>query len=84
MLLVFSGATIKANRSFKKGKPMCYVLRFILILLLVSPAFAAAGNGVVFVATPIPTLDEFGLGGLAALVAGLAGWAIRRNQKKKK
>ncbi|HET9339163.1 MAG TPA: IPTL-CTERM sorting domain-containing protein [Casimicrobiaceae bacterium] len=30
----------------------------------------------------IPTLDEFGLGALIALVAGVAGWAIRRSKRK--
>ena len=30
----------------------------------------------------IPTLDEIGLGALIALVAGVAGWAVRRRSRK--
>ena len=30
----------------------------------------------------IPTLDEIGLGALIALVAGVAGWAVRRGSRK--
>lgn len=42
---------------------------------------AQAGlNGLVFVS--VPTLDEVGLGALIALVAGVAGWAIRRRDKR--
>lgn len=63
---------------------MCYVLRYMLFLLIASPAFALPVNSAVFVATPIPTLGEIGLGGLVALVAGVGGWAIRRIQNKKK
>ncbi|MBP8139580.1 MAG: IPTL-CTERM sorting domain-containing protein [Burkholderiales bacterium] len=30
----------------------------------------------------IPTLDEVGLGALIALVAGVAGWAIRKRSRR--
>jgi hypothetical protein len=30
----------------------------------------------------VPTLDEIGLGALIALVAGVAGWTIRRSKRK--
>jgi hypothetical protein len=54
---------------------------FFLLVAVASPAFAAVGNGVVFV-QPVPTLDEIGLGSMVALVAGAAGWMLRRRRKK--
>lgn len=36
----------------------------------------AGMNGMIFFA--VPTLDEVGLGALIALVAGVAGWAVRK------
>lgn len=40
-----------------------------------APAWSAV-NGLVFVS--VPTLDEAGLGLLIALVAGVAGWVVRK------
>lgn len=42
-----------------------------------TPASAGRINDLVFLQT-VPTLDEIGLGALIALVAGVAGWAVRR------
>lgn len=53
--------------------------------LTASAAFSAstawAGvNGMIFFA--VPTLDEVGLGALIALVAGVAGWAVRKRTRR--
>lgn len=48
----------------------------VLFALMAPPAWAGANNLIFFNA--IPTLDEIGLGALIALVAGVAGWAVRR------
>lgn len=40
----------------------------------------AGFNLAVFV--PVPTLDEVGLGLLIALVAGVAGWAVRKRTRR--
>lgn len=45
-----------------------------ILAIAAAPAFAAS---VVF---NIPTLDEVGLAGLIALVAGLGGWLARRRK----
>ena len=45
-----------------------------------APAWAGANSGFVF--SSIPTLDEVGLGALIALVAGVAGWAVRRRNRR--
>ena len=48
------------------------------VLGLVAPsAFAGGFNAVTFISA-IPTLDEIGLGVLIALIAGVAGWAVRK------
>lgn len=44
-----------------------------------TPAWPAFNN--LFIA-PVPTLDEIGLGALIALVAGIAGWAVRRRNRR--
>ncbi len=46
-----------------------------------SPAWALLNNAFVFQA--VPTLDEVGLGVLIALVAGVAGWAVRKRSGRK-
>ena len=46
-----------------------------------SPASALLNNAFVFQA--VPTLDEIGLGMLIALVAGVAGWAVRKRSGRK-
>lgn len=51
-----------------------------LVSLAAVPA-QAGFNGSVFLQS-IPTLDEIGLGALIALVAGGAGWALRRSRRK--
>lgn len=48
----------------------------VLFALMAPPAWAGANNLIFF--SSIPTLDEIGLGALIALVAGVAGWAVRR------
>ena len=47
----------------------------VVLVVLSSPAFAV--NNLTLLSS-IPTLDEAGLGLLIALVAGAAGWAVRR------
>jgi len=55
--------------------------RLVLVALgLVAPAAHAVNDGFFF--QSIPTLDEVGLGLLIALVAGVAGWAVRRRSRK--
>ncbi|HEY8244681.1 MAG: IPTL-CTERM sorting domain-containing protein [Vicinamibacteria bacterium] len=50
----------------------------LIALGLVAPsAHAGLFNSLSFL-TAIPTLDEVGLGLLIALVAGVAGWAVRK------
>lgn len=46
-----------------------------------SPTWAVMNNAFLFVA--VPTLDEVGLGALIALVAGVAGWAVRKRSGRK-
>jgi len=56
--------------------------RSVLVALgLVAPVAHAGINDGFFFQT-IPTLDEVGLGLLIALVAGIAGWAVRRKSRK--
>jgi hypothetical protein len=55
--------------------------RLVLVALgLVAPAAHAVNDGFFF--QSIPTLDEVGLGLLIALVAGVAGWAVRRKSRQ--
>jgi hypothetical protein len=61
---------------------MIYLLRCGLFALIATWTSAAMSNGAIFVATPVPTLDEFGLGALAVLIGGVAGWAARRKNRK--
>lgn len=49
-----------------------------VVAALPLPAWAALNSSTFF--TAIPTLDEVGLGVLIALVAGVAGWAVRRRK----
>lgn len=46
-----------------------------------SPAWAVMNNAFLFVA--VPTLDEIGLGLLIAMVAGVAGWAVRKRSGRR-
>lgn len=52
----------------------------IAILLTASSAGWAGTNNAVFLA--VPTLDEVGIGVLIAMVAGVAGWSVRRRERK--
>jgi len=52
----------------------------IAMLLTASNAGWAGTNNAVFLA--VPTLDEVGIGVLIALVAGVAGWSVRRRGRK--
>lgn len=54
-------------------------IALVLAAALPAPAWAAI-NGAVFFS--VPTLDEVGLGVLIALVAGVAGWAVRRRTRR--
>lgn len=52
----------------------------LVLCALALPAWAGA-NSAVFL-TDIPTLDEVGLGALIAIMAGVAGWSVRRRLRK--
>ena len=54
---------------------------FVILFSSTVPAWAAA-NASAFLYAPVPTLDETGLGALIALVAGVAGWALRRRGRR--
>ena len=56
--------------------------RSVLVSLLFVAPFAQAGINDGFFFQSVPTLDEVGLGLLIALVAGVAGWAVRRKSRK--
>lgn len=63
----------------KKGGIMIRLVTLAAALAASTPAWSAFNN--LFVA-PVPTLDEVGLGALIALVAGIAGWAVRRRNRR--
>jgi hypothetical protein len=46
-----------------------------------APAWSQFNNAFA-IPSPVPTLDEIGLGALIALVAGVAGWAVRRRSRR--
>ena len=46
-----------------------------------APAWALMNNAFLFQA--VPTLDEIGLGALIALMAGVAGWSVRKRAGRK-
>jgi hypothetical protein len=53
------------------------------VLAGVAPhAYGGSFNAVSFLAS-VPTLDEVGLGLLIALVAGVAGWAVRKRSGRR-
>jgi len=55
----------------------------LVALALAAPcAYGGSFNAVSFLAS-IPTLDEVGLGLLIALVAGVAGWAVRNRSGRR-
>jgi hypothetical protein len=58
--------------------------RLVALVLAAAPTAALAGTAVnsanFFIS--IPTLDEVGLGGLIAVIAGVAGWSLRRRRRK--
>ncbi len=58
---------------------MARIATFLALVCAAAPAWSAF-NGSAFV--QIPTLDEVGLGALIALVAGVAGWAVRRRNRR--
>lgn len=58
------------------GGAVARIASFVALISVAASAWSAV-NGSAFLQHPIPTLDEFGLGALIALVAGVAGWAIR-------
>ena len=55
-------------------------LALAVLAIVAAPVWAGNNNLVFF--NNIPTLDEVGLGVLIALVAGVAGWAVRRRTRK--
>jgi hypothetical protein len=54
---------------------------FAVSISMAGQAWAAA-NGSAFLYAPVPTLDEVGLSALIAVVAGIAGWALRRRGRR--
>jgi hypothetical protein len=55
----------------------------LVVLAGVAPhAYGGSFNAVSFLAS-VPTLDEVGLGLLIALVAGVAGWAVRKRSGRR-
>lgn len=60
---------------------MARIVSFLALTSVAAPAWSAA-NAMAFVYPSIPTLDEFGLGALIALVAGVAGWSIRKRSRR--
>lgn len=51
------------------------------ILAAVAAPAQAGTNSLIFL-NAIPSLDEVGLGALIALMAGVAGWAVRRRTRR--
>ena len=49
---------------------------------LSAPAFAGTAVNSANFFTSVPTLDEVGLGALIAVIAGVAGWSLRRRHRK--
>ena len=57
-------------------------LQLALLYLFAPSVFAGGFNAVSFVSS-IPTLDEIGLGLLIAVIAGVAGWAVRKRSGRR-
>ncbi|MBK7331819.1 MAG: hypothetical protein IPI87_05310 [Betaproteobacteria bacterium] len=58
---------------------MARIVSILALTSVAAPAWSAV-NGIR--SSPVPTLDEVGLGALIALVAGVAGWAIRKRSRR--
>jgi exosortase sorting signal-containing protein len=67
-------------RVFFQGGTMTRITAMLILFALALPAWAGA-NSLVFL-TSVPTLDEAGLGALIAIIAGVAGWSVRRRLRK--
>ena len=63
------------------GGAVARIVSFLALTSVAAPAWSAA-NAMAFVYPSIPTLDEIGLGALIALVAGVAGWSIRKRSRR--
>ena len=63
------------------GGAVVRIVSFLALTSVAAPAWSAA-NAMAFVYPSIPTLDEIGLGALIALVAGVAGWAVRKRHRR--
>ncbi|CAG0990922.1 hypothetical protein BURK1_02259 [Burkholderiales bacterium] len=63
------------------GNTLIRLAAFAVAAAASTPAWALMNNAFLFVA--VPTLDEVGLGLLIALVAGVAGWAVRRRSGRR-
>ena len=57
------------------------IATFVVSISMAGQAWGAA-NGSAFLYAPVPTLDEVGLSALIAVVAGIAGWALRRRGRR--
>ena len=58
------------------------MMRLALALAAAAAATPALAQFNGLIAIAVPTLDELGLGALIALVAGVAGWAVRRRNRR--
>lgn len=65
---------------FFQGGIMTRITAMLVLFAFALPAWAGA-NSLVFL-TAVPTLDEVGLGALIAVIAGVAGWSVRRRLRK--
>lgn len=61
---------------------MARIATLVALIAVTVPAWSAV-NSSAFVPAAVPTLDEVGLGALIALVAGVAGWAVRKRSGRK-
>ena len=57
------------------------IATFVVSISMAGQAWSAA-NASAFLYAPVPTLDEAGLSALIAVVAGVAGWALRRRGRR--
>ena len=69
------------TRPHMHGGIMIRIAAFFGAIAVSSPAWALINNAFMF--QQVPTLDEIGLGALIALVAGVAGWSVRRRSGRK-
>jgi hypothetical protein len=65
-----------------KGEIMKPGIAALVLTVLAAPAVAGTNNLIILSSFQVPALDEIGLSVLIALVAGVAGWAVRKRARK--